>query len=271
MLVIAPTVILTEGAVDDPRLPLIGWRNAITIANIAADSALPTAPVTNLANPDTSERWTAAAIGARRLTFTTSSADDFDYIAFAGQNFAKAAISTTIECKFAPTDPDWTVLVAELLLADDRPALFRLPKQPYYQLSVALGAGTAAAEAAVLYAGLLTALDPGVDLPLTPLPFGYVSDVYVGRNVAGEYLGEIEATRFLQSSLSIKNMDSDWYRANLDPWLGGKRVPFFHAWDPAGHPFETGFCWLTNSPMPVIDQKNRRMSIALNISGVAKT
>lgn len=270
MLVLSPDLVLTEGGPDDPRLPLIGWRSVVSVTTMTSSTAAAGFPVTNLANPDTSLGWVAAAAGAERLIVTPGNADDLDYIGVAGQSFARAGIALTVECKFSPADPGWTVLVPQMLPANDAPAMFRLPRQPYYQVSLALAAGTEAAAAAVLYAGALTALDPGIEIGFTPLPLGRQSEVYVGRSVGGHYLGEIEASSFLQSSITVANMDPAWFRAELDPMLQARpRRAFFHAWDPVGHPFETGYAWLTGSPRPLIDKKNRRMSIALPMAGIA--
>jgi hypothetical protein len=269
MLVLAPNLVLTEGAADDPRLPLLAWRNIVTADNLAAESEAAGKPAVNLANPDTSLAWRAAAIGASRLTVTTDTADDLDYVALARHNLASAGVAVAVEGKFAPEEEDWTELVPALVPPHDKPLLFRLPRQPYHQLSLSFAAGAAPPEAAVLYVGRLTAIDPGIELGFTPLPFGVVSEVAVGRSVGGEYLGEIEESRFLEAPVTIPQMRPDWFRAELEPLIAAHpRRPFFYAWSPATHPHEVAYAWLEGSPKPRVDRAARRMSVTLEMAGI---
>ena len=56
-------------------------------------------------------------------------------------------------------------------------------------------------------------------------------------------------------------MPDSWYRDNIDPMLTAQpRRPFFFAWDPQNFPREVGYAWLTNNPVPVIDQSAAGMS-----------
>jgi hypothetical protein len=74
---------------------VVGIGNLVTSTNILADYALPTNPVTNLANPSTALTWKSGATILQYVTATLSGVDPVDYLAVEGHNFftASAAVN----------------------------------------------------------------------------------------------------------------------------------------------------------------------------------
>lgn len=95
--VISRTLVLGRAADDDPDLPLLGWRNLVTVSNIAANTEATGLPATNLANPATHLLWRGSDTTKQYLTVETGSADDIDYVGIARHNFGSEAIAIAVD------------------------------------------------------------------------------------------------------------------------------------------------------------------------------
>ena len=99
------TVVISSGFVVSPGVdglnansPIIGYRNRVTSANVAATTQHPDWPASNLANPSTYLKWRSGAgspLANEYVTVTLDTAEQVDYLAIARHNFgsSKAAVS----------------------------------------------------------------------------------------------------------------------------------------------------------------------------------
>ena len=271
MIVISSSLTLGETPETHPNAPLIAYRNLVTASNITADTAAEGYPASNMANPITAPgaRWRAGDTTAQAVSVEVQTVDPIDYIAIARHNLGSEAIPVTVEGSTDDGD-NWSELVQEVLLADDAPALFRFTPQALTNIRLSLGEGDAPAEIAVLYTGLLLALQRRIYVGHVPMPYGRSAKIVNGKSEGGDFLGRIVLSEQLATAVEIKNITPAWYRASLDPFIvASKETPFFFAWRPGDYPDETGFAWMTNDPQPQNARRNGMMQISLQMTGIA--
>lgn len=253
--------------------PLIGWRNLVTTGNIASTTAATGFPVTNMANPSTNLRWEGELSSPEAdeyITVTTGSTDPIDYLAIAKHNFGSAGIPVSVEYLDLDASPDtWTELIADTLLPNDGPALFRFPPTVITQIRLRMQPGSEAPTIAVMHVGALLVLQRRIMVGHTPMPYGRSTKVTNARSESGNFLGRIVLNQMTGTSVAMKNITPDWYRTNMEPFLlVAQEQPFFFAWRPGTYPLEVGYGWLTNDPRPSNAMQNGMMSVDLQMSGV---
>lgn len=267
MIVISSAVVLADVA-DALSLdhPIIGWRNVVTAATIAADAAAANFPASNLANPATHLEWRGASAVLQYLTITTNEVDPIDYVAIARHNFFSAEISVSIEGFIASV---WTEIVQPVMLPDDGPALFRFTAQSLSQVRIKLASGSDIPRAAVVYCGKLLVVERRIYVGHTPMPHARKSNIANGRSEAGNFLGRIVLGSWRESTVPLSLISPAWYRANMDPFLAvAKDTPFFFGWRPQSYPREVGYGWLTDDPMPTPDGTSHLLAFDLHVGGV---
>jgi hypothetical protein len=285
MLVLSNTYVLSPAVALTADNALIGWHQLVTTANVVADFSDPDFPVTNLANPATNLFWRAAAPNSPpdsppytllHLTVTLNYAGDVDYVGIAGHNFGSAQIPMTIEgttgaTSGSPPEIVWFDLVQQTLLADDAAAIFRFTPQPLAQVRVKLAAGGAAIPfLAVLRVGKLLVMERGIYDNHTPITDGRRAKVVSGRSESGKFLGRVVIQESIETRARFTLLTPAWYRANMRPFiLDSKSNPFFFAWRPATYPYETGYAWMINDPMPTNEPPAKLIGIELEMSGEA--
>src|SRR5262245_55106545 len=99
--------LVTDGIIDTDlpvtNLPLIFWRNVVTISNVTTDNEDPDFPVTNVANPSLGLKWKQELTGSPvvmpdYITVTIpEGSGPINYIAIAGHNFGTAGAHIAIE------------------------------------------------------------------------------------------------------------------------------------------------------------------------------
>jgi hypothetical protein len=240
-------------------LPILFWDNIVTATLVEAESETDF-PASNVANPATALKWKhessdSPESAVEYFRVDISQANPINYVAIAGHNFSTAGIAVGLELAefgsplggaesvFEPQIPD-----------DDGPIIFAFPLQEIEEIRIILVTGTSPAEIAVLYAGQYTQLSEGIQASHTPLPLANVSDVLTGRSENGEYLGRIITGGQLISTATIANMETDFVRDTLMPFLlAADEFPFFWAWQPVSYPEDVAFAWLDNDAQPVLD------------------
>lgn len=255
----------SAGFTDDN--PLIGWRNVVTTASLAADGEDANNPAVNLANPSTFSKWIAAAAAEQFLTVTVPEGGQVDYVGVARHNFGSAQIPVSVETRAEAAD-DWVEVVPPALLADDAPVILAFEPQEVGHVRLRMGAGIVPPQAAVMHAGVLLVSQRRVYVSHTPLPMGRVRNVRNGRSESGNFLGRIVTGQKLESSVELRRLTPVWVRRHLDPFLeAGANTPFFFAWRPASYPRETGYAWLTNDPRPENTGPAGLMAVTLQFGG----
>ncbi|TGN89425.1 hypothetical protein EOW77_0003615 [Bradyrhizobium yuanmingense] len=267
-LVISQNFVLTDSTPEFPVTldhPVIGWHSVVTSAGIVADNEDPDFPASNLANPATHEEWRSDDDGTQYLTVTTGYVDDIDYVGIARHNFGSEQIPIRID------DGAGNVLVEEVMLPDDSPALFRFTAQSLATVKIRMDAGTGKLpRAAVVYVGKLLVLERKIYVGHTPLTQARKVNVQNGRSERGNFLGRIVLGAWRETTIPLSLLSPAWYREHGgDEFLAvAAETPFFFGWRPQSYPYEIGYCWLVDDPMPVPVGPSNRIAFDLKVSGV---
>lgn len=261
--VVAPSI----GA-EDLNAPIFGYSNFVTTAGIAATSALTAYPATNLANVSTASLWKATSTAQQYLTATINPAQVVDYVGIARHNFSSAGIAVSVETQEGLGDP-WVEVIEPFIPSDNNALILRFIAQSAYGVRVKLGAGTSAAQAAVMFTGKLLASTQRVYVGHSPITLNRRVEIVSGMSESGNYLGRIVTGSNLTTSISLTHFKPDWYRDYFDPFVrAAQTTPFFFAWRPLQYPNETAFAWLTGDPQPSNMLPNGMMQVSLEMSGV---
>lgn len=274
------SVYLSEAYVLSPAKAAEAWKpricrhNLVNFSTIAADQEEANYPATNLANPATNLLWKSDGTAALNLTCLFSYNDPIDYVAFARHNFGSSGTSLSIETLDPGGDPeddgDWTQQVAPQYLADDRAAIFFLDDVTCGGFRLPMTPDAIAPHCGVLMGGKSIALPYGLPPGHTPISMGRSAETYAGVSTAGDFLGSVELTANLRSTIEQRDLDADFYRNNLEELaMEGKRAHYFFAWSPQWRPSEVAFCKTVNDPRPVINQLNGEVDISFEIQGLA--
>jgi hypothetical protein len=278
MLVLSSNLVLSEAEALPEGTPLILWDNIVTSANISADNEADGYPVTNLANPATSQEWRAGSTDSPssadvEITVTTGSADDVDAVGIARHNFGSEAIAVEVGYYDTSSPPVWVSLAGPQIPPNDEPLLLWFTAQPLSHVVVRLYEGDDFARAAVLYVGKLLKMQRGVDIDkdIAVPRFSRRTEFVTGKSERGDYLGRIVTSQWIDSvEHTFSHLDPDWYRAYADPFVRAAQqdVPFFYAFAPDDYPYEVAFVWLQDDPIPLTNPVTRRKRLVLKVGGI---
>lgn len=268
MLILSPGLVLSQPDIAYDNAPLIGWRNVVTVANVAATSQDANFPVTNLANPSTVLAWLATSTATQYLTVDFEAATPLDYLAIARHNFGTVSATLTVQASF---EGEWEDVAGPVMPGENEHVLFRFEEIEPEAIRLKIDGASAAPTLAVLYVGKLLVMPRGVNLdsPHTPLNFGRVTQATQGWSEAGEYLGTIVTGRYCEATEQFSHLDPTWYRAEFDPFVTfAAETPFFYAWRPSEYPNEIGFAKLTGDITPTCSPKTKLFSLQMPMRGV---
>jgi hypothetical protein len=262
------------GTLPITDLPIIFWRNVVTVSNVSTDTENPDFPVSNVANASLGLKWkqdlsdSPAAI-PDYITVNTAGLGPINYVAFAGHNFGTIGASVAVEGSSGggfgspvyEDSPAESEYVTGVIPEDDGPIIFMFAEVegPMIRLRIENTTGTTAAELAVLYVGKCTVMPEGIQADHTPLPLAKRNDTVLGQSENGSFLGRIVVGSWVESSATFSNMTKVDIRGDqdneglLDFLDFASEFPFFYAWSPDTYPEETAFAFLSNDPVPVFD------------------
>ncbi len=249
--------------------PLVGWRNFVTADMVSADSSDPSFPPLNVANPTTYLKWLSTSTADQYLTIATGGPpQDVDYVAIARHNLGTAQITVSIEGYIAGV---WTEIVEETLLSNDEVTIFRFTQMSLTSLRIRMQSGDDPPSIAVVYAGLILQLQRRIYVGHTPFPYGRVTNVVNNKSENGNFLGRIIISQTNATSFTMSNIDRDWYRTYMDPFIDAAQdTPFFFSWRPGTFPRESGYAWMSGNPVPVNQSSNGMMKITLQMGGIVR-
>lgn len=273
MIITPQAYALTLAATDSGRLPVIGWHSLVTASNIEATSEAEDYPASNLANASTKNRWGSESTATQYVTVLFSGEAEVDYVAIARHNWGSTGATVSVEAVELGDDPetdgDWGEIVAERVLADDAPAVWRMVPGYYIGVRIKIQPVDTAPTAAVLKVGKLIVLQRGVQVH-TPITYGRRRTVVNGKAQSGDFLGRIITGGSLTSSVNIQFLTPDWYRDHLDEFVeASAEDPFFFAWNPEEYPAEVGYCWLTNDLVPQVSHLAGYIDLTMELEGLA--
>ena len=269
-IVISGSFVVTDSTPEYPVTadhPVIGWHNIVAATNIVATYEDPDYPASNLATALTHEEWRSEDDGEQFLTLTTGYVDDIDYVGVAKHNWGSDQIAVSLE---GFIDGDWVELVAERLLTDDSPLLFRFTAQSLSQVRIRLQAPTdVLPRAAVVYVGKLLTLERKIWNDHVPIPHGRRTEIQNGRSESGNFLGRIVLGAWRESVIPLSLLSPGWVREYAQEFLvAAATTPFFFGWRPETYPAEVGYCWTTEDPIPAPKSPANVIAFDLKVSGV---
>lgn len=253
------------GATITKENPIVAWNSVVTISNIAATSADPDFPVTNLANGSTNSKWLATSTAIQFLTLTYTGT--IDHVAIARHNFFAAGSTVSLELDVGA---GFVQKIAPAIPPDDGPLIYRFNPTAIVGARLKLAAGSVPVFASVMYSGVLLTLQRRIYVGHTPMSMGRVVDVVNGRSESGEYLGRIVLREYRQTSVALQNLTPAWYRTFMDPFVQAacRDTPFFFAWRPLTYPLETGYGAFSGTAAPRNQKNNGMMQIDFQMSGI---
>lgn len=280
MLVISPNLVLSPAAAALPDgTPIILYENFATFSTLSASSEDDEYPVTNLANPATNIEWRASPdspiASSVQIDAAINSAELIDGVGIARHNFGSAQISVTILSVTADSPSDPVVLAGPQIPPNDEPMLFQFTAQEFATLRILLeNISDTPPRAAVLYVGPLLICERGFDVSadfVVPR-FGRRTNAINGRSERGDFLGRIITSQFLETELNWRHFTPSWYRTYFDPFVAAAQrdTPFFLSWNPVDYPYEVGFHWLLDDPMPPTSPVTGRFGVNLKIGGIVE-
>lgn len=274
-IIISSAVVLSD-LNTDPDLPLIGYDNVVTTTNIAATNAATGSPASNLANPATHLKWDAGSTDTQYLTLTLDGLTEIGYVGIAGHNFGSSGATVSIQ-QATDNSPEWEdVAGTELIPSDDTPLIWWItpslhPNQLRIKVVPVDNSPGIEPEAAVMYAGVPLRLERKLYAEHTPISQARRLDVSNGRSESGEFLGRVVRGEWRETTASFRLFTPSWYRDNMPEFLdAATTAPFFFAWRPETYPFEVGYCFLLDDPMPrPVHGDGNLISFELKLGGVA--
>jgi hypothetical protein len=272
MIVISNSLALSPTADNPLNTPVFGWDSLVTTGTVSATSEASGFPATNVANTSTALRWqaeTGSPPAEQYLTVTISEIDPIDYLAVAVHNFGSDNIPVSVEGSTGGS-PEWFVLTAPQMLANDEPVIFRFTPQSLSGIRLRMQPGDADPFVAVLYAGKLLVCERGTHQDYVPINLARDTNAPIGISESGHFLGRVVITEGRSSPFALKMLRATWYRENMDPMVRVLRsTPVFFAWKPQEFPNDVGFVFVTNDPKPSRHFDTGRMAIEFNMTGVA--
>lgn len=269
-LITAPALIISPDTTIEPHHPLIGCDNKVTFGNLAADSEAANYPVTNLANPLTVSGWRSGSTAAQVVEINSLEGQT-DYVGIARHNLGSTGCSVAVWGITAEPGAVFEELLDPVLLADDAPAMLRFAKDYYVGLELRLVPDGTAPQMAVLFAGALLAVRPGIQPGYVPLPLAVSLDVQNGRSQSGEYLGAIVTGAALGSPASFRDMEAGWFDSEMRPFIDAANygATFFWAWAPTYRPNDVAYAFLAQTAQPPVVRSGAFYDLDLSMGGVA--
>lgn len=259
-------MILPSGA-DRPDNPRIGYDNLVADGSLSSDQADSDFPVDNLGNGASYPPWKGENTNAQTVTVNLGSSETIDYLGLARHNFGTAGITYTLEQASSAGGP-WSA-VASSSPSDDTPIFHQFAEvtDQYFRLS--LTSGSAIPELAVWYLGQVLVLERRIYVGHRPMKLNPRRRVSTGRSESGQFLGRVRRAVQYEGSIEQNNIDPDWYRNNIEPFIEViDTTPFFFSWRPSTYPDETMFCWSDGEHETSNQRSNGMMRFSLPMKGL---
>lgn len=259
-------VILPSG-VSLPDNPRIGYDSLVTAGSLSSDEENSDFPISNLENDASYPPWKGETTGAQTITLSLSGAQAVDYIGLARHNFGTAGITYTLQHSNSSGGP-WTNIV-NASPTDDRPILHQFTETTDQFFRLSLSGGSAVPELAVWFIGQILVVERRIYVGHSPVTLSPQRRVSTGRSENGQFLGRIRRATTYRSRISLQNLDADWYRNNLDPFVQiVDNQAFFWAWRPDSFSDEVAYCWADEEPQPANQRSNGMMQWDLAVQGL---
>lgn len=261
-------MIILPSGFDLPNNPLIGWRNIVTVSNVTATQQMSTAPVTQLANPATYNPWSGTTAAEQVVQVSLEAAEAIDYVGIAVHNLGSAGITYHVE--YSDDNAAWNPADSGVAPLSDGVILHVFDQVSAQFWRIRFEAGMDPPSIAVLYMGRILQIPRRIYVGHTPINMGRETDIRTGRSESGQFLGRVVKRRLYATSISVDNLEPDWYRANFDEFADAASgdTPFFFGWRPTTYWNEVGYAWAMRDIIPENQRSNGMMSVSFPIQGL---
>lgn len=265
--VLSPALVVSPVAGESRINPYLGWRNVVAFDNVTSEHEDADFPITNIANPSTSNRWLSDSSLAQWILVEDLDGES-DYVAFAGHNLGTIGAEITVEGEISSV---FSEIFSGVVPADDSPLMIRFPKAAYTSIRVNIGASSSPPFVSVMFAGALIVIPTGISPGYTPISEGFNTELVGGRSASGEYLGYITVGSYRESRTPLKLLPRAFYEDTFREFVkaANNGDAFFFAWSPVLRPEQTGYCSFSGVAQPVISQSDGRYDISLPLVGIA--
>lgn len=266
-IIISRDIILTDDSLDDPNAGHIGIQTVIARNNLSADYSDGNKAIANLANVATNLFWRSSSLADQYITIAAGLNEGVDYVAFANHNFASGGISYQVEG--SNDGVTWTPISDTIIPENDSPHVQIFPLAIYPSYRIHLTPSLVVPRIAVLYLGKMFVLQRKIYVGHTPITMGRDTSFVTNRSESGQFLGRVIRKQSLGTTVDLKNLTEDWYRAYFEDFVIAARTrPFFWAWRPIDYPQEVGYVWTTDDIIPKNQRNNGMMSVSMKIVGI---
>lgn len=277
MLVISSGLVLSPAdAALPPGTPRILWDNIVTFGSIAADSEAEGYPISNVTNPATNQEWRAAAIGDVEIEITVTTVDELSAGAIARHNFGSAGIA--VEWGYYDEEEEWVNLAGPQIPATDEPLLAQWTYQSLASIIIRLAEGSAAARAAVIYAGPMLIMPRGLDVDADFLipRFARKTESASPRTERGDYTGTIVTSQWIEGVVhNYSHLEATFIREEINPFIASVQAdaPCFYAMRADdGIAYDVAYVWFSEGtdPKPMKSPATGRYKLSLNLTGIVE-
>lgn len=231
--------------------PLSDWDNLpLSHARILYDNKLnatTTAAAEPALTPNTWERWTDAG-GTDSVRFQTSSATTVDAIGIGAHNLGTAGTEIQVETATTLGGP-WTEQ-GYATPTDNEPLLFLFdPVEDVVDVRISITGGSDR-EIGVIYAGRALQMYQPIYGGHGPIDLSASTEYQSNMSESGQFLGRNIVRKGTEANYSFKNLDPEWVREKLKPFIDSARTaPFFIKWRPDRYD-DIALCYTTDDIRP---------------------
>jgi hypothetical protein len=250
---------------DNPNAPLLCFDSFVNAQNTSLQTGFDSVFLENLANPSTAF---FAQIQTLDEFYIEIDADNqpCNYIGIARHNLS---FSSEIKIVFVLLGNEFTVLDYSPV-ENAQVILKRFNTGTPDQIRVYFRGQVEFVNIGVLYAGTCLQLQRNIYVGHTPITMGRTNNRVGGFSDSGQFLGRVLRSRTYKTSVQMQNLTPDWYRENLDPWIGDPDGnPAFFSWRPSTYPDEIAYAWIVGNPQPSNQRSNGMMQISFDLEGLA--
>lgn len=254
---------------NDLKKAYICYKTIVTSENITASSQSAGYPVTNISNPLTAHRWKPSALPAN-AQIETSTASQLQYMGIAGHTLSNA--ECVIAFQYSTNNGSSWTTIKSFAPGDNKPILCIFDVlAPLWRIQITRSTGsvkTAMPSIGVFMAGAALKMQRGIYVGHTPITLARKTQRITNKTEGGQYAGSSIIKEGVGTTFEWKNLTSDWYRENFDPFVVYARSnPFFIAWRYAEFPYEVGFVWTTDDIKPQNTGPRDFMSVSMSVEG----
>jgi hypothetical protein len=219
---------------NNPVLAIQSHAHLDSLDAAESSAGLPDWPLLEVTNDYTYGGYTPAAAGPDTavIAFDFTGPATVNYLALASHNLGTRGC--TIRLYLGDAGPVWDAAeVFEIAPLDDSPILVVFPPDTRRWAKIEIDYGSGKFVLGVARIGERLIVPRRIYGGHSPATLSRVTALRPLTSETGQFIGQAAIRHGLRSSFSFQNLDADWYRAHMDPFVERTRFrAFFAAWRP---------------------------------------